>query len=250
MTHDGAPAYSLVIPLFNEAESLPLLVDEILAALDPRDQPFEVLLVDDGSTDASLEIATELAARSPYLRVVHLDQRSGQSAALVAGFRKAASEVIVTLDADLQNDPADIPRLLEELASGWDVVCGVRQNRRDPWSRRVASRIANSVRNRLTHDSVTDVGCSLRVMRAPLLAHLPEFKGMHRFLPTLLKMAGARITEIPVAHRPRRLGKGKYGINNRLWRGIADLMAVRWLQRRWIGDLPGEEIAPSRDRES
>lgn len=243
----GTPAFSLVIPLFNEAENLTPLIEEIHTALEPLAQAFEIVLVDDGSTDDSLDIATHLAASDSLLRVIHLRERSGQSAALVAGFRAAASEVVVTLDADLQNDPADIPRLLAELDSDWDVVCGVRQHRRDPWSRRVASRIANSVRNRLTHDSVTDVGCSLRVMRARFLTHLPEFTGMHRFLPTLLKMSGAKVTELPVGHRPRRHGRGKYGINNRLWRGIADLIAVRWLQRRWIGNLPSEEITRPRD---
>lgn len=242
----GTPAFSLVIPLFNEAENLPPLISEIHTALRPLGQAFEVILVDDGSTDESLDIATGLAASDPRLRVIHLEKRRGQSAALVAGFRAATSQVVVTLDADLQNDPADTPRLLAELDAGWDVVCGVRQERRDPWNRRVASHIANSVRNRLTHDSITDVGCSLRVMRASFLAHVPEFTGMHRFLPTLLKMAGARVTELPVGHRARRLGKGKYGISNRLWRGMADLMAVRWLQRRWIGELPAEEVTKPR----
>lgn len=246
----GKPAFSLVIPLFNEEENLSPLIEELGTVLTALDRPFEVVLVDDGSTDRSLEIAKELAAEDPRLRVVHLHRRSGQSAALVAGFRSVRGDVIVTLDADLQNDPADIPRLLAELDSGWDVVCGIRQDRRDPWTRRVASRIANAVRNRLTHDAVTDVGCSLRAMRSPFLAHLPEFAGMHRFLPTLLKMAGARITEIPVSHRPRRHGKGKYGINNRLWRGIADLMAVRWLQKRWIGALPSEEVTAVKGREN
>ncbi|HEX5759780.1 MAG TPA: glycosyltransferase family 2 protein [Thermoanaerobaculia bacterium] len=236
------PAVSIVVPVYNEEESLPVLVAEIRAAL--ADGPdYELLLVDDGSTDGSPAALARLAAAEPRIRVLRLARNGGQSAALAAGFRHARAPVTVTLDADLQNDPADIPRLLAALAAGGsDVVCGVRAERQDDWVRRVSSRIANGVRNRLTHERVTDVGCTLRACRTEYLRRVPVFAGMHRFLPTLLRMEGARIEEVPVRHRPRRYGRAKYGIGNRLWRGLADLLAVRWMQSRWIDRGNVEEI--------
>jgi glycosyltransferase involved in cell wall biosynthesis len=182
-----------------------------------------------------------MAREDPAVRVIRQRRNSGQSAALQAGFRFARGEIVITLDADLQNDPADIPRLLERIDTH-DVVCGVRANRQDSWVRRVSSRIANGVRNRVTHDSVTDVGCTLRACRAEFLRRVPLFTGMHRFLPTLLKMEGARVIEVPVHHRPRLYGQPKYNIRNRIWRALADLMAVRWMQKRWIDRRLSEEI--------
>jgi len=243
------PALSVVVPLYNEEESLPLLAGEIAAALDPAGIDYELIFVDDGSTDGSPGALRRIAASDPRVRVLRLPERSGQSAALAAGFRHARGETVATLDADLQNDPADIPRLLAELdppaggaAAAWDVVCGVRIDRRDTWVRRVSSRIANGVRNWATDESIADVGCTLRVVRAELLRDLPMFTGMHRFLPTLLRLAGARVKEAPVRHRPRLYGEPKYGIRNRLFRGLADLVAVRWMQRRWIDPRRVEEI--------
>ena len=224
---------SIVVPVFNEAESLPQLHDEIVTALDPEDLTFEVLYVDDGSTDATPGVLAELANSDKRTQIVTLHRNSGQTAAFAAGFRAAEGEVIATLDADLQNDPADIPKLLAELES-CDIVCGIRADRHDSWVRLASSRIANSVRNSLTHESVTDVGCSLRVFRSHLVQHLPLFTGMHRFLPTLLRMQGGTLREIPVRHRARVHGSSKYGIHNRLWVGLADLFAVRWMQKRWI----------------
>lgn len=238
---EATVALSLVIPAFNEAENLPILLAEIRAALTGLDRSYEVLLIDDGSTDATLAVARELAGADSRLRIVHMRRRSGQSAALAAGFRRARGEVVVTLDADLQNDPADIATLLAALP-GADVVSGVRQKRQDSWQRRVASRIANAVRNRLTHESISDVGCSLKAYRAELLRDLPMFTGMHRFLPTLVRMQGARLREVPVRHRPRVHGIAKYTIGNRLWRALADLFAVRWMQSRWIDHRLAEEI--------
>lgn len=238
----SSPELSLVIPVFNEEENLPVLAGEIRAALDGTGLGYEVVLVDDGSTDASPAVMRRLAAEDPRVRVVRQRRNSGQSAALAAGFKSARAPVVVTLDADLQNDPADIPRLVAELA-GWDAVCGVRAQRRDDWVRRVSSRIANGVRNRLTHERIADVGCTLRAMRAEHLADLPLFTGMHRFLPTLLRLQGAaRIKEVPVNHRPRLHGQAKYNISNRIWRALADLFAVRWMQRRWIDRRLSEEI--------
>lgn len=237
------PRVSIVVPVYNEEESLPVLAAEIAAAMAAAPD-YELLLVDDGSTDGSPAVLARLAAADPRIRVLRLGRNSGQSAALAAGFAHARAPVTVTLDADLQNDPADIPRLLAELDAGWDVVCGVRTERQDTWVRRLSSRLANGVRNRLTHERVTDVGCTLRACRTEALRRVPVFKGMHRFLPTLLRMEGARVKEVPVRHRPRRYGEAKYGIGNRLWRGLADLFAVRWMQSRWIDRGNVEEVTP------
>ena len=234
------PEISLVIPVYNEEENLPVLATEIRDALEPLGLVYEVIYVDDGSTDGSPGVLAGLAREDPRTRVVRQRRNSGQSAAFDAGFRHARGGIVVTLDADLQNDPADIPRLLERL-DGFDVVNGVRARRQDNWVRRVSSKLANGVRNRVTRESVTDVGCTLRAMRTEYLQRIPVFNGMHRFLPTLLRMEGARVTEVPVNHRPRLHGQPKYGIHNRLWRGIADLYGVRWLQTRWIDrNLSGE----------
>jgi glycosyltransferase involved in cell wall biosynthesis len=235
---------SIVIPVFNEEENLHLLVDEIRSALQGYRESFEILFVDDGSTDNSLRTLRDLAARDAGIRLLQLPRNCGQSAAFNAGFQAARAPLIATLDADLQNDPADLPRLLSELHD-CDVVCGVRTDRQDSWIRLMSSRIANFVRNRLTQESIADVGCSLRVYRTEFLLQVPMFHGMHRFLPTLLRKSGARLKEIPVGHRIRRHGQSKYGIHNRLWRGIVDLMVVRWMLTRWIDRQLVQEI-PSR----
>src|SRR6185436_4026314 len=235
------PEISLVIPVYNEEENLPVLHGEIREAMAGIDRPWEVIYVDDGSTDRSPAVLAGLAREDPHVRILRQRRNSGQSAALDAGFRFARGEVIVTLDADLQNDPADIPRLLERIGEH-DVVSGVRARRRDSWVRRISSRIANGIRNRVTHESVTDVGCTLRAARAEYLRRIPVFNGMHRFLPTLLRMEGARVTEVPVNHRPRLHGEPKYNIHNRLWRGLVDLDGVRWLQTRRVDSGLSEEI--------
>jgi glycosyltransferase involved in cell wall biosynthesis len=235
------PEVSLVIPLVDEAESLPILAGEIDAALATTGKTYEVIYVDDGSTDDSPAVLRGLAREDPRVRVIRQRRRSGQSAALAAGFLHARGAVVVTLDADLQNDPADIPRLLDRLGDA-DVVCGVRTPRQDNWLRKASSRIANGVRNRFTHESIADVGCSLRACRSEFLRRVPAWNGMHRFLPTLLRMAGARVTEMPVSHRPRLHGRPKYTIRNRIWRVLADLAGARWLQSRWIDPGLSEEI--------
>jgi dolichol-phosphate mannosyltransferase len=245
------PEISLVIPVYNEEPNLPPLAGEIRQTMQALGRPYEVLLVDDGSTDGSLATMIRLASQDPAVRVIKQARNAGQSAALDAGFRHARGATVVTLDADLQNDPADIPLLLARLegrgesgkgAEPCDVVCGVRMGRQDGWVRRLSSGIANAVRNRLTHESVTDVGCTLRACRAEYLRRIPAWKGMHRFLPTLLRMEGARIAEVGVSHRPRRFGKPKYNIRNRIWRASADLLGVRWLQSRWIDRRLAEEV--------
>lgn len=244
---------SIVLPVYNEAESLPVLAREITAAMEPLGRAFEVLYVDDGSADSSLQALLRVAAEDSRARVIRLRRNQGQSAALVAGFRRARGEVLVTLDSDLQNDPADIPRLIAALeeGEGWDLVSGVRAKRQDSWVRRLSSRIANRVRSAVTGDGITDVGCSLKAYRTEVVRELPfVFQGMHRFLPALVRMRGgpkeraARIREIPVNHRPRRYGEAKYGIGNRLFRALADLLAVRWMAKRSIDPRLEEEITP------
>jgi glycosyltransferase involved in cell wall biosynthesis len=225
------PWLSVVIPVFNEADNLEPLHRELDSALAKVARPAEIVFVDDGSADESPAILARLAAADPRVRVVTLDRNHGQSAAFDAGFHRARGEVVATLDADLQNDPADLPRLLAQLDRA-DVVNGVRAERRDTWVRKLSSRIGNGFRNWATGESVTDVGCSLRVMRAEPLRRVKMFRGMHRFLPTLLRMEGARVIEVPVAHRPRLHGTSKYGIANRLFTGLHDVFAVHWMQRR------------------
>jgi glycosyltransferase involved in cell wall biosynthesis len=222
---------SLVVPAYNERENLAPLLTEITSALAGRS--YEVIIVDDGSTDGTLEALKAMRAQFPQLRILALERNAGQTAAFAAGFRAARAPVVITLDADMQNDPADIPRLVETLReTGATAVAGFRATRRDtPW-RRVQSRIANAVRNRLNGEVIRDTGCSLKAFRTDAVRTLPLFAGMHRFLPTLIKMQGGTVTEIPVGHRPRRHGVTKYGMWNRVLRSLVDAFAVRWMQRR------------------
>lgn len=236
------PHLSLVVPAFNEVENVPILVGEIRTVLEAALLDWELLLVDDGSTDGTLDAMRREAGGDPRVRVLRHRRNAGQTAALAAGFRAAQGSVVVTLDADLQNDPADIPRFLAELERGFDVVSGVRTNRRDTFVRRASSKIANAVRNWATDERITDVGCSLKAYRAEFLKDLPLFTGMHRFLPTLVRWNGARVTEIAVRHRPRLHGVAKYGIGNRLFRALADLFAVRWMRKRWLPAQNVEEL--------
>jgi glycosyltransferase involved in cell wall biosynthesis len=229
----GVPDLSLVIPVYNERDNLSPLVGEIAASLRGAGFRYEVLMVDDGSTDGSAEALAALRRDHPELRVVRLARNAGQTAAMDAGFRRARGGVVVTLDADLQNDPADIPLLVREL-EGWDAVVGVRRVRRDGLVRRVSSRVANYVRNRLSDETISDTGCSLKAYRREAVARLKLYRGMHRFLPTLLKMEGFRVREIPVGHRARAHGRSKYGISNRLVPSFVDLLAVRWMKKRTL----------------
>jgi len=227
------PQLSAVVPAYDEVESLPTLVAELAAALDSTSRTWEIVLVDDGSRDGTGERMAVEAAREPRIRAVRLERNAGQSAALAAGIARARGEVVVTLDADLQNDPADIPALLAALEHA-DVVSGVRSRRQDSWVRRGSSRIANAVRRAVLGDRVTDIGCSLKAYRREVLEGLPMFVGVHRFLPALCAFRGARLVEVAVRHRPRTRGVSKYGMGNRLWRGIHDLIGVSWLKRRLV----------------
>jgi len=227
----AAALLSVVIPVHDEEESLEALHRELDAAVGNWPGGLEILFVDDGSRDASRSRLEAIAEKDPRVRVLALDAQHGQSAALDAGFRAARGDLIAMLDADLQNDPADLPRLLAALEHA-DVVCGVRVGRRDAFVRRASSRIANAFRNAVTGERVRDVGCSLRVMRRRHLARVKLHRGMHRFLPTLLALEGARVIELPVAHRLRRHGRSKYGIADRLFVGLVDVFAVRWMKSR------------------
>lgn len=224
---------SIVVPAYDEVDNLEPLLAELRAVLAKLGRSHEIVLVDDGSSDGTGERMRAEARRDPCVRPVLLERRVGQSGALAAGIARARGRVIVTLDADLQNDPADLPRLIEAL-EGADVVSGIRHGRHDSWVRRASSGIANRTRRLVIGDSVTDIGCSFKAYRREALEGLPFFDGVHRFLPALCAFRGARLAEVRLSHRPRRHGVSKYGISNRLWRGLHDLWGVRWLKSRLI----------------
>jgi glycosyltransferase involved in cell wall biosynthesis len=217
---------SLVIPLYNEEDNVVNLVDEVCRVLAGRN--FEVLLVDDGSTDATVARVPQ----RPEVRVIEFAQNAGQSAAMYAGVNAAHGRIIALMDGDLQNDPADLPTLLAELEKGFDLVCGYRAKRKDTPFRRIQSRVANFVRSRFTGDGVRDTGCSLKAMRRECREALIPFRGMHRFIPALIKGMGYKITEVPVNHRARVAGVSKYGFGNRAWRATRDMFGVKWLLSR------------------
>ena len=222
------PAVSVVVPLYNEEENVLLLQQELAAALAGIDH--EIIFVDDGSTDQTLA----RLKRSPETRVLHFEKNAGQSAAMFAGSNAARGDVVVLIDGDLQNDPADIPRLVAEIERGADLVCGYRLRRKDTVVKLITSRIANFVRSRFTKDGVRDTGCTLKAMRRECVRTLVPFKGMHRFIPALVKGAGYRLVELPVNHRARKFGTSKYGLGNRAVRATVDMFGVRWLLSRQL----------------
>jgi glycosyltransferase involved in cell wall biosynthesis len=225
------PYVSVVIPVFNEEDNIKPLLDELMAVLHSLNKAFEVLFIDDGSTDRSLQVLKDLQKNNSSIRIIKFKKNCGQTSAFDAGIRAATGEVIVTMDADLQNDPHDIPKLLEKIGD-FDAVCGWRQKRNDNFIRRISSRIANGVRNRLSGESIRDVGCSLKAFRSVYAKKMKLFTGMHRFFPTLIKMEGGRVTEVPVNHRQRKFGAPKYNIRNRIVRSFIDLLAVCWMKKR------------------
>jgi len=240
------PDVSVVVPSHNEAENLPQLVAEILAAEKASGRRFEIVVVDDQSSDASYDVLLALAARHPQVAAHRMEKQSGQSAALSAGFDVARGAVVVTMDADLQNDPADVPKLLAVIERNEaDCAIGWRRDRRDPLSKKVISKVANGVRNWMTSETVKDTGCGLKAFRRECLQKIARFNGMHRFFPTLVKMHGYTVAEIPVHHRPRTRGKTHYNIFNRFLRPMADLLAVRWLQKRTLRYRLEKEAAPA-----
>lgn len=224
---------SVVIPLHDEEDCLSALWERILPVLESLGRSFEVVFVDDGSRDGSLDILLKLRAASRHVRVLGLSTRQGQSTALAAGFRAARGAWLLTLDADLQNPPEEIPRLFAA-AADVDMVYGRRRKRNDSPLKKLSSRIGNSTRNLITGHTVSDTGCSLKLFRRDGLARVPLFQGMHRFLPTLFAFHGLRIREVDVEHHPRAGGRTKYGVLNRAWRGLVDCLGVRWLRGRSI----------------
>ena len=231
---DPIPQVSVILPVFNEEENLEPLLNEITTTLRMLGGPFEILAVDDASTDGSLARLHALQRVHPELRLLRHRFNSGQSAAFAAGFAHARGAVVVTLDADGQNDPHDIPALLGALNPGIACVTGIRRKREDSGLRRFSSRLANAYRNWITGDRVTDAGCTFRAVRREALREVPVFNGLHRFLPTILRRQGFTVLELPVNHRPRTRGVSKYGVRNRLWRGIRDCFAMRWYAARAI----------------
>lgn len=224
---------SVVVPVYNEEENLPILIPKLVDILNGIGLPYEMVFVDDGSSDGSRSILKKMVSVHPSLRMIGFKENRGLSAALVAGMREARGEKIVTLDSDLQNDPADIPKLLGHL-NQYDMATGWRQKREDPWLKRISSRIANAIRNQSSGEEIQDSACSLRAFKKECIQDIWVFNGMHRFLSTLVKMQGYRIVEVPVTHHPRRFGKSKYNIRNRMVRSLLDLLAVKWMKRRRI----------------
>ena len=222
----SSPVLSVVVPLYNEEDNVVEMQQQIDAALAGRD--YELVLVDDGSKDQTLVRIQP----GPRVRVIVLEKNSGQSAAMHAGIHGAKGDVIITLDGDLQNDPADIPVMIAKLDEGFDLVCGYRAKRKDTPFKRLQSRIANFVRSRFVGDHVRDTGCTLKVMRRDCREALLLFNGMHRFIPALIRNMGWRVTEVPVNHRPRIHGVSKYGFGNRALRATMDMFGVRWLNSR------------------
>ncbi len=233
MSAAAKPHLSVVIPICNERDNLAPLTAQILKALSGHVPSFEIVYVDDGSTDGSGPLLDQLARDYPEVRVFHFDRNYGQTAAFDAGFHQAAGELIATLDGDLQYDAQDILKLLP-LAERFDLVCGWRQKRHDTLVKRMSSRIANAIREAVVHDGVRDTGCSLKIFRRRVVERIPLFEGMHRFFPALARMHGFTVTQMPVSHYPRAHGWSKYGIGNRIFKSLRDLIAVRWMQRRCL----------------
>jgi dolichol-phosphate mannosyltransferase len=226
------PQLSVVVPVRNEAENIGPVVDDIRAALDDKLE-YEVIYVDDGSSDDTRHRLDAIKHRFPRLRVMRHSACCGQSAAIASGVLAAQSEWIATLDGDGQNDPADIFQLISlQRSCHADLVCGYRKSRQDTWMKRASSRIANKVRGKLLKDNMPDTGCGVKLFRRETFLSLPHFDHMHRFLPALILRSGGKITHVEVNHRPRARGRSNYGVHDRLWVGIVDMLGVMWLQRR------------------
>jgi len=237
---------SVVFPVYNEEESLSILWPELRSVLESLGLSFEVVFVDDGSRDRSAEIVRGFHAEDGRVRLVRLKANAGETAAVDAGFKAARGRYVVTMDADLQHDPRDIPRLLGHLEQ-WDAVTGWRVKRDDSFVRRASSRIANRISNALSDELLQDSGCTFRAFRRECLRDLVLYRGFHRFIPTLVRMQGYRVLEVPVGHRRRRFGRSKYGIANRALVAFQDLLAVRWMKDRMLRYDIAEDLggAPS-----
>ncbi|MDQ1300500.1 MAG: hypothetical protein QG637_418, partial [Chloroflexota bacterium] len=225
---------SVVVPFYNEEENVRLLserIDAVFAQL--PDYDYECLFVNDGSTDGTRAQLDALRVSNTHVRPLHLVRNTGQSAAVVAGMRRARGEYILTLDGDLQNDPCDFPKMLELLQTH-DCVCGYRANRHDTWIRKLSSKIGNAAREAALKDGIRDAGCGSKGFRRRCVEYVVPFNGVHRYFAVMMRNGGMTIAECPVTHHPRQHGTSKYGINNRLWRGLYDLFGVRWLKRRYV----------------
>jgi glycosyltransferase involved in cell wall biosynthesis len=223
----GVPALSVIVPLYNEQDSVRPLYDAIVQALAALDRSFEMVFVDDGSKDDTVAVATQLARRDSRLRIVKFRRNYGQTAAMAAGIEHANGEVLVTMDGDLQNDPADIPLLLEQIDAGFDVVVGWRHNRQDKLiTRKIPSRIANWLIGKVTRVPIKDNGCSLKAFRAALIKRIPLYSEMHRFIPAMASIAGPRVAQIRVRHHARQFGESKYGLS-RIYKVLLDLMVIK-----------------------
>lgn len=233
--------YSVVIPIKNEEENIPILLEEVALVMNRLEKRWELILVDDGSSDQSLDILKQLKPIYPMLRVIVFEKNAGQSSAFDAGFRAAKGEFVITLDGDLQNDPQDIPALLS-FADQADLVCGIRLNRKDRLSKKMISRLSNYVRSRVCQDGVQDTGCSLKIYRRKCLEKIKMYQGMHRFLPALFSIEGFRIKEVPVHHRERVKGKSNYHFFNRSLSPFIDMFFVAWMRRRHLKHQIKEEL--------
>jgi dolichol-phosphate mannosyltransferase len=226
---------SVIVPVFNEEDNLEPMLEELEERLQKMALDYEVVFVNDASTDKSLEILNKLSAQNPgKIRFTNHVINCGESAAQATGFKLARGEVVLTMDADQQNDPADIPSLLKGLEPGVDCVCGVRRKRNDTLVKQFSSWAANGFRNLITNDKVSDAGCTFRVIRKEALGEIPVFNGMHRFIPTILRLQGFIVIEVMINDRPRAAGTSKYGVGNRLWRGLRDCAAMRWYAQRAV----------------
>ena len=227
------PEISIVIPVYNERENLVLLDEQITKHMKRLNKEYEVIFVDDGSKDGSAKLIHTLKNNNPRLRLIKFGQNHGQTAAFSIGFEKSRGDIIITMDADLQNSPADIPLLLDAIKE-YDVVCGWRYKRNDPWIKKISSKIANAIRNFLSEETIADTGCSLKAFRRKCFKNIKFYNGMHRFFPTLMKMEGFSVTQVKVGHYPRIHGHSKYNIRNRLFASFKDLLAIRWMKKRQI----------------
>lgn len=226
---------TVILPGYNEADNIEEMLHQVHLAIKPLSRPFEIIYVNDGSTDNSAEKLADAARRMPFLKTLHHRRNFGQSAAILTGYEASEGDIVITMDSDLQNDPADLPRMISCLEkSPADAVCGVRQGRQDNSLKRFSSRVANLVRGWALNDGIQDAGCAMRVVRREALRQLPAFRALHRFLPTILKIHGYTVIEMPVRHRPREAGTSKYGIRNRLFVGISDIMGIRWYRKRHL----------------
>ncbi|AZO94841.1 glycosyltransferase [Iocasia frigidifontis] len=232
---------SVVAPVYNEYGNLRPLTEKIIEAISNEFESFQIIYIDDGSVDGSSELLDQLAEEYEELKVYHFTENNGQTAAFAAAFKKAEGRLVATLDADLQVDPADIMKLLTKIKE-YDLVCGVRVDREDTIIKKISSKIANGFRNYLTGEEIIDTGCPLKLFRSEVVKDYNLFEGMHRFFPTLAKMKGYSVVEVPVKHYPRHEGESKYGISNRLWVGLKDTLAVRWMKKRQISyQIKGED---------